>query len=89
MLAIADIDLQATQLIINSTNPLEILTQLSQNFPKYTTTMARRVALNNSVVEEVEENQLKAQGGINMMWLNGQVVQESDLDPLRYALLLK
>lgn len=51
--------------------------------------MARRVALNNSVVEEVEENQLKAQGGINMMWLNGQVVQESDLDPLRYALLLK
>ena len=47
------------------------------------TTVARRVVLNSSLVEEIEDNQIKAQGGANMMWLNGHVVQESDLDPLR------
>ena len=72
---------QATQLIASSNDPLTILTQLSQNFPRYATSLSRRVQVNDSLRQEIANNQAKVQGGINMMWLNGLTLQEKDLTP--------
>jgi UDP-glucose:glycoprotein glucosyltransferase len=72
---------QSTQLIADSARPVEILTQLSQNFPKYATTLARRVVANESIQEELRSNGMHAQPGGDMVWLNGAVVQEKDMDP--------
>lgn len=72
-------------MIANSSNQLEALTELSQNFPRYASELAHRVVLNVSLVEEVQENYQKAQAGVNMMWLNGVTVDEKDINP--YGLL--
>ena len=83
------LSMKAAQLIANSSDPLQALSELSQNFPKYTSELSHRVILNASLVEEVEDNYQKAQGGVNMMWLNGITVDEKDINPLGLLRLLR
>ncbi|PCH34985.1 glycosyltransferase family 24 protein [Wolfiporia cocos MD-104 SS10] len=77
--------LQAAQLIHASENPLTTLKHLSQDFPKYATILARRVTVDPALAEEVENNQARAAPGVGIVWLNGMVLQEKDLNP--YTLL--
>ncbi|KAJ3728096.1 hypothetical protein DFJ43DRAFT_1085879 [Lentinula guzmanii] len=83
------IGFQASQLIMDSADPLLTLTHLSQNFPKYVTTLARRVTVKENIAQEVHENQLRVQGGANAMWLNGVSVAEKDLNAFGLLRLLK
>ncbi|KAJ7032380.1 UDP-glucose:glycoprotein glucosyltransferase-domain-containing protein [Mycena alexandri] len=87
--AIPVLGFQATQLIADSDEPLSILAQLSQNFPKYMTALSRRVVVNESLQEEVHANQLKAQAGVNVMWLNGAILSEKDINPLGLLRLVR
>lgn len=80
---------QAAQLISDSSDPLTTLTRLSQNFPKYATSLARHVVVNSSISDELHENSLKAQGGINLFWLNGAVVEHKDTNPFSLLRLLR
>lgn len=70
----------------DSAEPLDTLTQLAQNFPKYATSIARRVVANENLSEEIRHNQYLAQGGVNMVWLNGAIVTEKDMSSFGYAL---
>lgn len=83
------IGLQATQLIYDSQEPLDTMKQLSQNFPKYASSIARRVTVDSKLEEVVASNQLKAQGGVNMVWLNGVIVSEKDMNPFTLLRLLR
>jgi UDP-glucose:glycoprotein glucosyltransferase len=87
--ALAVLGFQATQLIADSSEPLATLAQLSQNFPKYMAALSRRVVVNESLQVEVHMNQLKAQPGINMFWLNGGTVSEKDINPLGLLRLVR
>ncbi|KAJ7909648.1 glycosyltransferase family 24 protein [Mycena leptocephala] len=87
--AISVLGFQATQLIADSSEPLATLAQLSQNFPKYMAALSRRVVVNESLQVEVHMNQLKAQPGINMFWLNGGTVSEKDINPLGLLRLVR
>ncbi|KAF5378749.1 hypothetical protein D9615_006978 [Tricholomella constricta] len=80
---------QATQLIADSSEPLIVLTRLSQNFPKYATSLGRRVVVNASLEAEIQANSLKAQGGTRMFWLNGAIVPDKDIHPFGLLRLLK
>jgi UDP-glucose:glycoprotein glucosyltransferase len=84
LLFASDIGYQATQLIIDSPEPLQTLIHLSQNFPKYATSIARRVNVNERLTAEVHKNHLLAQPGVNMMWLNGAQIPEKDVNPFKY-----
>jgi UDP-glucose:glycoprotein glucosyltransferase len=75
------IAVKSAQLVMRSPDPLRALIHLSQNFPKYATSVARRVTVDAVLLEELELNSVKAQGGINMVWLNGLVLQEGDINP--------
>ena len=66
-------------------NALNTLKQLSQNFPKYASTLARRVVIDENLQAELFQNNMKVQGGANAVWLNGVVVQEKDMNPFSYA----
>ncbi|KAF9077351.1 glycosyltransferase family 24 protein [Rhodocollybia butyracea] len=83
------IGFQASQVIMESSNPLLTLTHLSQNFPKYVTTLARRVPIKAELTEEVHENQLRVQSGLSAMWINGVSVTETDINPFGLLRLLK
>ncbi|KAG6839745.1 hypothetical protein C0991_012004, partial [Blastosporella zonata] len=80
---------QAIQLIADSADPLATLKQLSQNFPKYAPTLARRVVVNSSITEELEANGMKIQGGGHVFWLNGASVSDKDINPFGLLRLLK
>ncbi|KZT24849.1 glycosyltransferase family 24 protein [Neolentinus lepideus HHB14362 ss-1] len=84
-----EIGVKATQLVMNSSDPLSTLKHLSQNFPKYATSIARRVIVNESLLEEVGNNQYKAQPGISAVWLNGNPVSEIDMNPFGLLKLLR
>ncbi|KAF7307809.1 hypothetical protein MKEN_01141000 [Mycena kentingensis (nom. inval.)] len=86
---IAALGFQATQLIADSDEPLATLIQLAQNFPKYMTALSRRVVLNESLEAEIHANQLKAQAGVNVFWLNGMIVNEKDVNPMGLLRLLR
>ncbi|KAJ7651981.1 glycosyltransferase family 24 protein [Mycena polygramma] len=87
--AISLLGFQATQLIADSSEPMSTLAQLSQNFPKYMTALSRRVVVNESLQEEVHLNQLKAQAGLNIFWLNGATLTEKDINPLSLLRLIR
>ena len=80
---------KAVQIIAESSDPLSTLTHLSQNFPKYATSLARRVLVNESILEELHNNSLKVQRGISVLWLNGQQIDPKDLHPFAILRLLK
>ena len=78
---VSQIGLQCTQLVYDSEEPLSTLKQITQNFPKYASAIARRVTAQPELEKEVQSNHAKAQPGVNMVWLNGLVVPESDMNP--------
>lgn len=80
---------KAAQIIAESSDPFSTLTHLSQNFPKYATSLARRVLVNESISEELHNNSLKVQRGINVLWLNGQQIDVKDVHPFGLLRLLK
>ncbi|KAJ7485860.1 glycosyltransferase family 24 protein [Mycena latifolia] len=84
--AIASLGFQATQLIASApaSDKLSTLRHLAQNFPKYMPALARRVAVNDTLRDEVHANQLKAQAGVNVFWLNGDQIREKELTPLGF-----
>ncbi|KAJ8081870.1 killer toxin resistant protein [Marasmius tenuissimus] len=94
--AVASLGLQAAQLLYDAGlehNPIEVLTQLSQNFPKYLSLLngpnGPRIPASSELAEEMHNNQLRAQPGGNMMWINGQMTQDADVSPFGLLRILK
>lgn len=85
----SDLGVQAAQLITNSPEPLTVLSHLSQNFPKYATSLARRVAANKNVTQELHNNSLKVQKGLNVFWFNGVPTDARDINPFALLRLLR
>ncbi|KAH9930812.1 glycosyltransferase family 24 protein [Amylocystis lapponica] len=84
-----EIGIQATQLVSNADEPLVALKQLAQNFPMYAASLARRVTVEPALFDEVTDNQMHVQGGINMAWLNGVNIAEKDMTPFGLLRLLR
>lgn len=43
------------------------------------------MTVNESLLNEVAENQAKAPGGANAIWLNGAAIEEKDMNPFAYV----
>ncbi|KAF8587209.1 glycosyltransferase family 24 protein [Ramaria rubella] len=86
---ISGIGIKAAQLVMNSPDPLKALMHLSQNFPKYATSTARRVAVDPPLLEELQRNWVKAQQGSNAVWLNGLALQITDVNTFGLLRLLR
>jgi hypothetical protein len=44
--------------------------------------------VNESVANEIQANMARAQPGTSVVWLNGKVVSETDMNPLSCVLLI-
>ncbi|KAI7860003.1 UDP-glucose:glycoprotein glucosyltransferase-domain-containing protein [Circinella umbellata] len=76
---IQDLGLKATQFITKSNNPLSTLVQLSQDFPQH----GRRISdisLDSDLSSEILENR-RSFSSDNSMWLNGVLLDETEVDP--------
>lgn len=80
---IQKLGLKAAQYIAKSAHPLETLTQLSQDFPKYAKSITA-IELNHDFEEEVLDNQASfLRAGLNAIWLNGKGLEYSQVDPFK------
>ncbi|KAF5311086.1 hypothetical protein D9619_007791 [Psilocybe cf. subviscida] len=77
------------QIIADSADPLSVLTQIAQNFPKYASALGRRLIANESIEEELHNNSLRVQRGGNAMWINGLMVDLKDAHPFGLMRLLR
>lgn len=81
---VQELGIKAAQRILSASDPLFMLTELSQNFPSRTRSVSQS-SLDASVLEELEANQQLLPGGRNLMVLNG-VMMDLDATDL-YQLL--
>ncbi|KAL3134029.1 hypothetical protein ABBQ32_008463 [Trebouxia sp. C0010 RCD-2024] len=65
-----DLGLQASQRIAQASDPLRLLTHISQNFPTLAASLSR-LPVNASLAAEVRSNQRSLPAGVNVMFLNG------------------
>jgi UDP-glucose:glycoprotein glucosyltransferase len=82
------IGILATQLVSESDTPLETLRQLVHDFPKYATSLSRRVVPQSGLLQEVASNSRKIQPGLSAVWLNGAQLSPDDMNPYRYSFYL-
>lgn len=61
---------QAVQMITSSSNPLDTLQHLSQDFPSHSSKIAA-LAVNETMVEALRQNNRIVPGGENVFWMNG------------------
>ncbi|THH10819.1 hypothetical protein EW146_g8252 [Bondarzewia mesenterica] len=84
---LAQIGVQAIQIVYESSDPFATLKQLVQDFPRYASSLARRVVVNPELANEVHRNSFKAQAGASVVWLNGATVPDASMNP--FSLLKK
>jgi UDP-glucose:glycoprotein glucosyltransferase len=72
--------LKASSFVMQSENPFETLVKLSQDFPKYSTTLAGHNASNEFLTEHAYNRGLMVPAGLNVMWINGVQIIERQVD---------
>ncbi|KAH9037978.1 hypothetical protein EDB83DRAFT_2524557 [Lactarius deliciosus] len=65
------ISILATQLVSESPTPLQTLKRLVHDFPKYATSLARRIVPQSGLLEEISSNSCKIRLGVSAVWLYG------------------
>ncbi|WVQ78198.1 hypothetical protein IAT38_000281 [Cryptococcus sp. DSM 104549] len=79
-----EIGLQASALIMSSNDPLDALTHLSQDFPKYSAALARQVGIPEEIRAKGRSIAVRGQGK-EAIYINGKAFTGAELDA--YALL--
>lgn len=72
--------LKTSTYIMNSKNPLETLERVSQDFPKYSSAIAKRNASMDVIEEHIQNREAFLPAGYNVIWMNGQQVQSRQMD---------
>jgi UDP-glucose:glycoprotein glucosyltransferase len=80
---IEEIGILAIQLVSESDTPLETLRQLVHDFPRYATSLSRRVVPQTGLLQEIASNSRKIQPGMSAVWLNGAQLSAHDMNPYR------
>ncbi|CAG8531718.1 10008_t:CDS:10 [Diversispora eburnea] len=84
---IKSLGVKTAQVILESKDPLKTLTQLSQDFPKYSHYISQ-VPLSYSLGQEIGMNQENSRLEPNSFWLNGLVINPLSVDPFSLLKLL-
>lgn len=72
-----DIDIHAASLVMASSNPLEALIELSQDFPKYSAALARKVQIPDNIQEKATKISMRGQAESTVI-VNGKAVGGDD-----------
>ena len=77
--------LKTSSHIIESKNPMDTLAKISQDFPKYSSYMAKLNASSDFLIEHQANREKFLPGGYNMIWMNGMQIDARQMDA--FALL--
>jgi UDP-glucose:glycoprotein glucosyltransferase len=77
---VARLGVNSAKYVMDSVDPLGTLIKLSQNFPKYSSTVAGHNA-SGEMLQEMRHNRAKMlPGGYNVMWINGVQIDTRQID---------
>ncbi|GFP99210.1 UDP-glucose:glycoprotein glucosyltransferase [Phtheirospermum japonicum] len=74
-----DLGHQTAQRIVHASDPLQSMQEINQNFPSVVSSLSR-MKLNDSIKDEIIENQRMIPPGKSLMAINGALVNVEDID---------
>ncbi|KFY85437.1 hypothetical protein V498_07720 [Pseudogymnoascus sp. VKM F-4517 (FW-2822)] len=77
---LVSLGLKASGFIMQSENPFEVLTRLSQDFPRYSSAIAAHNVSSNFAEEHVYNRGQLVPAGANVVWINGLQVPTRQID---------
>ncbi|GAA99373.1 glycosyltransferase family 24 protein [Mixia osmundae IAM 14324] len=89
---VAHLGLRALQMIKKSQHPLDTSVRLSQDFPKLAYQLATEWEdeLDDKLARELSNAQARQiEGGRNAVWINGLLLEETEMDPFRLLKILR
>lgn len=78
---LAGLGLNSASFVIESEDPFQALIKLTQDFPKFTTSVAARNASEAFINEHRRNRETAAPSGVNALWMNGVQLNERQIDP--------
>lgn len=77
---LVSLGLKASSFIMQSENPFQMLTRLSQDFPRYSSAIAAHNTSSDFASEHTYNRGQLAPAGMNVFWINGLQVSERQVD---------
>ncbi|OBT47976.1 hypothetical protein VE00_01685 [Pseudogymnoascus sp. WSF 3629] len=77
---LVSLGLKASSFIMQSENPFEVLTRLSQDFPRYSSAIAAHNVSSNFAEEHLHNRGQLVPAGANVVWINGLQVPARQMD---------
>lgn len=84
-----DLGLKAGSFIMHSDSPFDTLLKLTQDFPKYSTSLASHNTSQDFLKEYRANRATLVPGGINVLWMNGVQLVERQMDAFTLVDLLR
>ncbi|KAI1175297.1 UDP-glucose:glycoprotein glucosyltransferase [Nemania sp. FL0916] len=78
---LAGLGLNTGSFIIESDDPFQTLIKLTQDFPKFSTSLAARNASDAFITEHRQNRLVAGPAGANALWMNGVQLSERQIDP--------
>ncbi|KAH7129335.1 UDP-glucose:glycoprotein glucosyltransferase-domain-containing protein [Dactylonectria estremocensis] len=86
---LASLGLKAASFILNSENPLEALVKATQDFPKFSASIATHEVSKDFVAEHTENVATGIPGGIGHLWMNGVRLIERQIEPFQLVEMIR
>lgn len=86
---VRDLGLKAGSFIMQSDNPFDTLLKLTQDFPKYSTSLATQEVSELFLKEHKENRAALVPAGINVLWMNGVQLVDRQMDAFTLVDLLR
>lgn len=86
---VRDLGLKAGSFIMQSENPFETLLKLTQDFPKYSTSLVAQEVSDDFLKEHKANRALLVPAGISVLWMNGVQLVDRQMDAFTLVDLLR
>lgn len=86
---VRNLGLKAGSFIVQSENPFETLLKLTQDFPKYSTSLATQEVSEDFLKEHKANRAQLVPAGINVLWMNGVQLVDRQMDAFTLVDLLR
>lgn len=83
------IGMKAASFIQQSKNPFDTLIKLTQDFPRYSSTVARHVVSEDFANEYEQAAEQRVPVGVNVLWINGMQLTDRQIQPLALISMLR
>ncbi|KAK4161645.1 family 24 putative glycosyltransferase [Cladorrhinum sp. PSN259] len=78
---LSPLGMKAASFIMKSDNPFETLIKLTQDFPKYSTSLVSQNVSEDFVTEHQANRQVLVPEGVNVLWMNGVQLIDRQIQP--------